>query len=102
MGMIPVQVLDGVAAGLLGVATPGLVARILDGGGRFNTGLGAITALVGLGAALSTTLGGLIAKQAGYGAAFIGLASVAVLAFILFAASLPAFQRYASPRPAPA
>ena len=31
---LPVQLLDGVGAGLLGVATPGMVARLLEGGGH--------------------------------------------------------------------
>ena len=41
-GLAPVQVLDGLGAGLLGVAVPGLVARILAGTGHINAGLGAV------------------------------------------------------------
>lgn len=64
--LIPVQVLDGVGAGLLGVATPGLVARILAGSGRFNLGLGFAMTAQGIGASLSTLLGGVVAQQVGY------------------------------------
>ncbi|RTM01156.1 MFS transporter [Ancylobacter aquaticus] len=78
--LIPVQVLDGVGAGLLGVATPGLVARILAGSGRFNLGLGFAMTAQGVGASLSTLLGGVVAQQVGYGAAFLVLGSVALLA----------------------
>lgn len=78
--LIPVQVLDGVGAGLLGVATPGLVARILAGSGRFNLGLGFAMTAQGVGASLSTLLGGVVAQQVGYGAAFLALGSVALLA----------------------
>jgi MFS family permease len=78
--LIPVQVLDGVGAGLLGVATPGLVARILAGSGRFNLGLGFAMTAQGIGASLSTLLGGVVAQQVGYGAAFLALGSVALLA----------------------
>jgi len=46
-----VQVLDGVGAGLLGVALPGLVAQTLRGTGHVNAGLGAVMTLQGLGAA---------------------------------------------------
>ncbi|MFC6492231.1 MFS transporter [Ancylobacter dichloromethanicus] len=78
--LIPVQVLDGVGAGLLGVATPGLVARILAGSGRFNLGLGFAMTAQGIGASLSTLLGGLVAQQFGYPSAFLVLGAVALLA----------------------
>lgn len=78
--LIPVQVLDGVGAGLLGVATPGLVARILAGSGRFNLGLGFAMTAQGVGASLSTLLGGVVAQRLGYPAAFLALGGVAVLA----------------------
>jgi hypothetical protein len=38
----PVQVLDGIGAGLQSVAVPGLVARVLSGTGRVNVGQGAV------------------------------------------------------------
>ena len=46
-GLAPVQILDGVGAGILGVAVPGLVARILAGTGHVNAGLGAVMTLSG-------------------------------------------------------
>ncbi|MDR6951939.1 putative MFS family arabinose efflux permease [Ancylobacter sp. 3268] len=79
-GLYPVQILDGVGAGLLGVATPGIVARILKGTGRFNVGLGVVMTAQGIGASLSTTLGGGVAQYAGYPAAFLVLGGVAVVA----------------------
>ena len=45
--IIPVQILDGVGAGLLGVATPGIVARILQGSGHVNMGLGFVLTIQG-------------------------------------------------------
>jgi hypothetical protein len=39
-GVYPVQILDGIGAGLQSVAVPGLVARILSGTGRVNAGQG--------------------------------------------------------------
>lgn len=82
--MVPVQMLDGVGAGLLGVATPGIVARILAGTGRFNVGLGAVMTAQGIGAALSTALGGWIAQSAGYASAFVVLGAVAGLAGLAY------------------
>lgn len=87
--MIPVQILDGVGAGLLGVATPGLVARILRGSGHVNAGLGGVMTLQGVGAALSPAVAGLVAAQFGYGAAFLFLGSAAILGLVLWVAATP-------------
>jgi hypothetical protein len=62
VGPLALQILDGVGAGLLGVATPGLTARILDGTGRVNVGLGAVMTAQGIDAASSSALAGLIAE----------------------------------------
>jgi hypothetical protein len=43
----------------------------------------------GIGAALSTTLAGLVAEHIGYGAAFLTLGGVAVAALILWIAATP-------------
>lgn len=82
--LLPVQVLDGVGAGLLGVAVPGLVARILAGTGHINAGLGAVMTMQGIGAALSATIGGYVAERLGYGAAFLALGSIAVFALMVW------------------
>ncbi|MFO1038313.1 MAG: MFS transporter [Geminicoccaceae bacterium] len=82
--IVPVQILDGVGAGLLGVATPGMVARIMAGTGRFNAGLGAVMTLQGVGAALSPALGGWVADKFGYPIAFGVLGAIAFLAIPLF------------------
>jgi MFS family permease len=77
-GVYPVQILDGVGAGLQSVAVPGLVARILNGTGRINVGQGAVMTMQGLGASLSPALGGWIAQDIGYGPAFMILGSFAL------------------------
>src|SRR5216683_2343877 len=61
-GILPVQILDGVGAGMLGVATPGLVARILAGSGHVNAGLGAVMTFQAVGAASSPALAGLMGE----------------------------------------
>jgi MFS family permease len=76
-GVIPVQMLDGVGAGLQSVAVPSLVARILSGTGRVNVGQGAVMTAQGIGAALSPALGGWLAQTSGYGTAFAILGSFA-------------------------
>jgi MFS family permease len=88
-GVGPVQVLDGVGAGILGVAVPGLVARIMAGTGHVNAGLGAVMTLQGVGAALSTTVAGLLAQRFGYSTSFLTLGAIAALALILWLATHP-------------
>ncbi len=78
--LIPVQVMDGIAAGLLGVALPGLVASLLRGSGHVNAGLGAIMAIQGIGAALSPAVAGWVAQRYGYGSAFVVLSAIAAAA----------------------
>lgn len=88
-GLVPVQILDGVGAGILGVAVPGLVARILAGTGHVNAGLGAVMTLQGIGAALSTSVGGIVAGRYGYAAAFLALGAIAVIALALWLLARP-------------
>jgi MFS family permease len=88
-GLGPVQILDGVGAGILGVAVPGLVARILAGTGHVNAGLGVVMTLQGVGAALSTTVGGLFAQRLGYSAAFLALGAIAAAALALWLLARP-------------
>jgi predicted MFS family arabinose efflux permease len=99
LALIPVQLLDGVGAGLLGVAVPGIVARILDGSSHATAGLAAVMTMQGIGASLSATIGGVVAQQAGYGAAFLVLAGIALAALALWLAGA-AVLRGAAGQPA--
>lgn len=49
----PVQTLDGIGGGLLGILTPVAVERLLSGTGRFNLGLAAGMTIQGVDASLS-------------------------------------------------
>ncbi|MBX3553641.1 MAG: MFS transporter [Pseudolabrys sp.] len=89
IGLFPVQMLDGVGAGLLGVAVPGLVARIMAGTGRVNLALGAVMTLQGIGASFSPSLGGWVAGEAGYAASFLALGAVACVALVLWLVATP-------------
>ena len=87
--------LDGVGAGLLGVATPGIVARLLQGSGHINMGLGLVLTIQGVGASLSNTYGGLFAHHASYSAAFLALAAAPCLGLALFLAAIRAMPSLA-------
>ncbi|SFV38730.1 MFS transporter [Hyphomicrobium facile] len=86
-GVYPVQILDGVGAGLQSVAVPGLVARILNGTGRVNVGQGAVMGAQGLGAALSPLVGGGLAQEFGYPTAFVCLGLFALISIGLWLTS---------------
>ncbi|WP_295961583.1 MFS transporter [uncultured Xanthomonas sp.] len=83
-GVFPVQILDGVGAGLQSVAVPALVAHLLQGPGRVNVGQGAVMTMQGVGAALSPALGGWIAQGFGYRAAFLLLGGISLLSLALW------------------
>ncbi len=83
-GVYPVQMLDGIGAGLQSVAVPGLVARILNGTGRVNVGQGAVMTVQGLGASLSPAIGGWIAQDIGYSPMFLILGSFALVSIALW------------------
>lgn len=82
--IFPIQILDGIGAGTLGVAVPGMVARILHGSGRINTGLGAIMTMQAVGVSISPGLGGIIAGTFGYSTAFLTLGALAGLALLVW------------------
>ena len=81
--LLPIQVLDACGAGTQGVVIPVLVADYTWGSGRTQTALGAVGTLQGIGAALSTALGGVLVVSIGWGPAFIGLTVPAVFALAL-------------------
>ncbi|MHA6195377.1 MFS transporter [Pseudomonas wadenswilerensis] len=87
--LVGVQLLDGVGAGIFGALFPIVVKDLTEGSGRFNVSLGALSAVFGLGAALSPGIAGLVVQAAGYDAAFLTLAAIAAAAFLLVLLALP-------------
>lgn len=87
--LVAIQVLDGVGAGIFGVVSVLVIADLTRGTGRFNVTLGAITMAVGIGASLSQVIAGAIVHHLGYSAGFLFLATVAAVAFALFAWAMP-------------
>lgn len=86
-GVWPVQALDGIGAGLQGVAVPALVARLMQGTGHVNVGQGAVMTVQGIGASLSPLLGGVIAQTLGYRAAFLLLGAISLGSLMLWLGS---------------
>ena len=82
--LVAVQLLDGVGAGIFGAVFPIIVADLMRGTGRFNVAQGAIMTAQGIGAALSTTLAGVVVIHRGYSAAFLTLGGVAIAGALVF------------------
>lgn len=92
-GMIyPVQLLDGLGVGLLGILTPFLVERLTRGSGHFNLALAAVMVVQGVGAASSNMVAGYLVTHYGYSVTDLLHGAMALVAL---AALLPAL------RPAP-
>jgi MFS family permease len=87
--LIGIQMLDGVANAIFGVVSILVISDLTRGSGRFNLASGALAAMVGLGAALSTTIGGQLIQHAGYNVSFLGLAAIALVAVTLLAVAVP-------------
>ena len=87
--LVSIQILDGSGAGIFGALFYIVVADLTKGTGRYNLTHGAAAAAWGLGAALSNSVAGVIVDLAGYNAAFLFLAAVALAALLLFWIAVP-------------
>jgi predicted MFS family arabinose efflux permease len=84
-----VQVLDGITAASIGVMVPLIIADLTRGTGRFNLAQGIVGTFVGIGGAVSPTLGGYLTDHFGSQVAFLGLAAIAAFGFCAVLALLP-------------
>ncbi|WP_336487668.1 MFS transporter [Methylobacterium nigriterrae] len=91
--LVAIQVFDGISAAVLGVMVPLVVSDVTRGTGRFNLALGAVGTAMGIGAALSTSLAGIMADRLGSHTAFLGLALVGAAAFLMLALIMPETRR---------
>src|SRR5262249_26388918 len=87
--LLPIQILDGLSAAIIGVMTPLVIADLMRGTGRYNLAQGFAGVAVGIGGALSTGTTGYVVEHFGYAGAFLGLASVALAGVAVLYAFLP-------------
>jgi hypothetical protein len=64
-GVVAIQLLDGVAAGIFGVISIIIAADLMRGTGRFNFAQGLVALSTGLGAALSNLCSGFVVQVFG-------------------------------------
>lgn len=91
--LLAIQILDGIANAIFGVASPVYVAERTRGSGRFNLAMGGLGTAVGTGASLSTVLAGIVAQRAGFAVSFLVLAGIAALAFLCLVFWVPSASR---------
>lgn len=89
VGVVAIQLLDGVAAGIFGVISILIAADLMRGTGRFNLAQGLVALAVGAGAALSNVAAGYVVQAFGYPAGFLSLAAIAGVALVFFAVCMP-------------
>ncbi|RRZ91547.1 MFS transporter [Erwinia sp. 198] len=84
LSVIPIQIFDGMAAGILGVAVPGYVVSLLQGSGHVNAGQSVVMLMQGIGASASPAMTGLIVAHYSWSVAFSALGAIAMLALFLW------------------
>jgi MFS family permease len=90
--LIAVQCMDGLGAGIFGVVGVLIIADLTKGTGRFNAAQGAIATAQGLGAFLSNSVAGYLAKTQGDNFTFYVLAGIAVVGLAFFWVYMPETQ----------
>jgi predicted MFS family arabinose efflux permease len=93
--LVLVQVFDGLTAAVFAVMIPLIVADVAFGSGHFNLAQGIVGTASGIGASLSTALGGYASDRFGNAAAFIGLSGVAATGLLLILLVMPETRRTA-------
>ena len=89
IGVVAIQLLDGVAAGIFGVISVLIASDLMKGTGRFNLAQGMVALAVGLGASLSNVVAGYVVQSFGYRSGFLSLAAVALVALAFFWILMP-------------
>jgi MFS family permease len=87
--LIAVQCMDGLGAGIFGVVGVLIIADLTKGTGSFNAAQGAIATAQGLGAFLSNSVAGYLAKSQGDDVTFLTLAGIAAVGLVLFWVFMP-------------
>jgi MFS family permease len=83
------QAVSGISAAVFGVLLPLLAADLTVGTAHFNLCMGILGLALYLGAAISTTLSGGIADDAGMTAAFLVLAAIGLLGVVVVWLAMP-------------
>ena len=83
------QLLDGIANSIFVIVSILVIKDLTQGTGRFNLAAGALATLMGIGAALSNAMGGLLIQRFSYNISFLGLAATGLIAVSLVYLKVP-------------
>jgi MFS family permease len=106
--LVAIQVLDGVSATVFGLSLPLIAADATRRTGYLNLAIGGLGLAVNVGATASTTVAGIVTDRLGAPTAFVGLAAVGMLAWVVILLAMPETrppdpaQGRARPTPVPA
>jgi predicted MFS family arabinose efflux permease len=87
--LIGIQLLDGIANSIFVIVSILVIKDLTQGTGRFNLAAGALATMVGIGAALSNAMGGLLIQHFSYNVSFLGLAATGLVAVSLLYFKVP-------------
>jgi sugar phosphate permease len=87
--LVIVQALDGISGATFGVLTALVIADLTKGTGRFNLAQGLVGTVSGIGAALSTSVSGLVVGSYGLMAGFLSVTGVGLLAVAVLVTFMP-------------
>jgi len=87
--LVVIQVLDGVAAAVLGVLVPLVIVDVTYGSGHFNLAQGVVGTATGMGASVSVLFAGYFSDRFGNEVAFLSLAVSAAIALALVWLTMP-------------
>lgn len=87
--LLALQLLDGVGGGLFEALLPLVLADIMAGTGHYSLARGLVGAVQGIGGSSSQAVAGYIVTMAGYDAAFLSLATIAMAALLLIILAMP-------------
>ena len=90
--LVALQTLDGIGAGIYGVAIVAMCADLTRGRGRFNALSGLIATALSLGGVIGPVCSGLLVQHLGFVVAFDAFALVAAAAACLFVLCMPETQ----------
>jgi MFS family permease len=88
-GLVALQTLDGIGAGIYGVVIVAICADMTRGTGRFNALQGLSATAVGIGGVIGPTLAGLVVQHYGFAEAFYLLAALAAVGAVVFVVFMP-------------
>jgi MFS family permease len=87
------QALDGIGAGIYGVVIVAFAADLTRGKGQFNSLLGIFATAQAIGGVVGPIVSGLVLQHFGFNMTFIGFASLALLAAVIFQSLVPSTRQ---------